>query len=265
MAKFCRACGAALQEGDKVCSNCGTNLEVRQQPAAQPKKEDSIDWKALWNNVCNKAGEICGKIIAATKVLCAKVATAVKNADWQAIAGGYRQYIRIAVIVMVLLSLVMFVLHTFSTYDVTMTASYEGETLSQSGPLKELYEADEFAGVQVVNILYGIGCLAMAVVGAVVFMKKSGMDALLSKVPVVSTWDGDKLYQRYCLAGAVVTVLYLILNGICGSGDMYGVKYSISAHFTNWIALVLYVLLTACNFLLKATAVQQLPEETSAE
>lgn len=263
MAKFCRACGAALQEGQSVCPNCGTDLEVRQQtPAAEAPKDQSIDWKALWATVVEKTKLVCGKIADGVKVLCGKIGEAVQNADWDNIGGVYSQLIRVFALVVAVLSLVLFVLHTFSTYDVQLTASYGGESLSESGPIRELYEADEFIGVLIVNILYGIACLVLALVGAAAFVCKMDLN---QQIGFLRKADGDALYKKLCLSGVITTVVFMILFAIVGSGESWGVKYSLSVHWTNWISLVLYVLLTVANFVLLKKQEAPALEEPAAE
>ncbi len=225
MAKFCRSCGSPLEEGIEKCPNCGAPTQGPVAAAAPAQQESSIDWKGIW-----------GSIVTTVKKGVAAVANALRKLDLVKIQDGYKKALPIIMIVVAILCLISFVLQTFGTYDVKMTLRLAGESMSESGPVNELYESDEFVGVMIVNILYGLCSLALGALALMPFFTFS------ANIPVVK-----KLFKGLSLMGLGAGAVYLILFGICGSGTITSLfasaDYTLSPHFTAWINTILFAVL----------------------
>ena len=255
MAKFCRSCGAALEEGAETCAACGASTKPVEAAAPQQKSE-----------ALNKVSNVIGNIFGGIEKFLGIIADKVSKLDTKKIGESFESVRRIVLIVMAVLCLITAILNLFGTYDVTMTGSVsysdEKQTIEESGPISELYEADEFVDLMIVNILYGVTNLGLIALAVLLFLQ------MTNKKPT------KKLYSMYVLAGLCANIVYAILFEICGSGSqsMYGVtmKYSLELHFITWINIVLYALLFAMDLAKKtpkAPAVEaaQPTEPTSAE
>lgn len=255
MAKFCRSCGAALEEGAETCAACGA-ATTRVEVTTETKKPSEV-----WD----KVAAIIMLIFVAVEKFLYVLADKISHLDAKKIAAGLKGMRRIILIVMAVLCLIAAILNLFGTYDVNMVASvsYDGETQSteQSGPINELYEADEFIDLMIVNILYGVANLALIGLAVLLFLQ------------MTKHQPTKKLYSLYVLVGLCTNVVYLILFAICGSGtqSMFGatMKYSLEVHFITWIHVILYALLFAADLALpkqtKAPVAVEAPEAPAAE
>ncbi len=226
MAKFCRSCGSPLDEGAETCAKCGASVHAPVTPA---KQESSVDWKGIWNS-----------IVTTVKKGVAAVAKALRKLDLVKIQAGYQKVLPFVMIVVAVLCIITFVLQTFGTYNIKVTATFAGESMSASGPISDLYQEDEFVGVCIVNILYGICSLALAALALVPFISAAAKSKLLKK-----------LFQNIALLGVIINVVYLILFAISGnlqySMGSLSVDYHLSVHFTAWINLVVFILMAAMS------------------
>lgn len=214
MAKFCQTCGSPCQEGELFCSKCGTRLPQMENGTRQPVTRTTTQTTTASTPIGG------GQSIASYAAL-------------------FKRYLIIILAVVAVFSLIVAILNVFGTYDVKATISYGDYKESNSGPISDLYEADEFTSLQIVNIIYGIVSLGLAGLAALLFLKLNRGDA-----------DTKKLFDLFTLIGLVGTVLYMILFWITGSDEMYGASYRISLHFTAWIALIIHAALFAADKLL---------------
>lgn len=251
MAKFCRSCGSPLQEGDQVCGACGAPVQRAEVPVVQKQAPDAVD----------KISEVIGTIFGVVEKLLVLAGRKIKSIDLSQATGsaadttgstvsasGNANLVRtIVLVVMAVLCLVAAVMNLFGTYNVNVTASvtFDSQTQksSSSGPIRDLYDADEyFFGLQAVNIIYGIGNVVLV-----------GLAALLVLM-LFKKKNIDQMFLLYALVGFAGNVLYMILFALCGHGSesVLGatLKYSVGVHFITWILVVLYALLAAANILL---------------
>lgn len=251
MAKFCRSCGSPLQEDDQVCGVCGTPVQRGEVPAVQKQTPEAVD----------KISEVIGTIFGAVEKLLVLAGRKIKTIDLSQAAedaadttgstvsaSANANLVRmIVLVVMAVLCLVAAVMNLFGTYNVNVTASFtedsQTQRISDSGPIRDLYDADEyFFGLQAVNIIYGIGNVVLVGLAALLVLM------LFQKKKI------DQLFLVYALLGFAGNVLYMILFALCGHGSESVLgstfKYSVSVHFITWILVILYALVAAAHILL---------------
>lgn len=254
MAKFCRSCGAALEDGAERCSACGAGTQREEiAPAAKKQTPEAL----------KKASDVINTIFMVVEKVIYLAASKLSNVDAKKASSNGSLVRQIVLGVMIALCLTTAILNLFGTYDVTMNASVaygsEKQEISEAGPISDLYEADEFVDVMIVNILYGVGnvlLIGFAVILILQTLKPAGK---------------DKLYTLYTVAGLGVNVIYMILFAICGSGsqDLFitEMKYSLEVHFITWINVLLFALLFALALAKVSTAKKPAVEaaETTVE
>lgn len=253
MAKFCRSCGAALEDGAERCSACGAGTQREEiAPAAKKQTPEAL----------KKASDVINTIFMVVEKVIYLAANKLSNVDAKKAFNG-KLVRQIVLGVMIALCLTTAILNLFGTYDVTMNASVaygsEKQEISEAGPISDLYEADEFVDVMIVNILYGVGnvlLIGFAVILILQTLKPAGK---------------DKLYTLFTVAGLGINVVYMILFAICGSGsqDLFitEMKYSLEVHFITWINVLLFALLFALALAKSSSAKKPVVEaaETTAE
>lgn len=246
MAKFCRSCGHALEEGMTTCPACGNS--TNQQAAPQKKN----------NDVLSKVSEIILVIFCLVEkillLLVAKIGAAVKNAQTNGAnaqtPGGQTvatkdsglNVIRLAIVaVLIILTLIAAIMNFTLRYEVTATVSAGGDKISASGPIGELAESDEFIGLIIVSLIWGVFNVVLLIMGILLLLK------------VLRLENSNKRFASLALTGLIGDVLYIIFYLVCGSAsrEVFGTtaKYSISLHFIAWIHVALFALAYASCFL----------------
>ena len=250
MAKFCRNCGHALEEGVAACPACGTstNREVA------PKKKE--------NDVLSKISEVILVIFCLIEklllMLVAKIGEAAKNAKENKANGEGAQavtlhndtkpnYIRIGIVaVLIILALVASIMNFTLKYEVNAkaTLSYGEQEMTQesSGVIGELIEADSMiALIPVISIVWGVFNLVVIALGVLLILKA---------LKLVNT---DKKFNGLTLTGligdAAYLILYMIFRTVSESEGGFSVKMSVGIHFFVWIHIVVFALAYATNYL----------------
>lgn len=253
MAKFCRSCGAPVEEGAEKCGACGASLKTPAVPEKKPS--DTL------NKVSDVINTIFHVVERALILFAGKVSVAVKNAKADRAAraanpaGSARiakpndsslNVVRLAVVaVMILLALSCTIMNLTMKYDINMkaTVTYDGEKQSatESIAMEEIAGEDEFIGLTIVNLLYAVFNLALIVMAILVIVK------------VVRLIHSDGSFTALAMTGLIGDVLYMILYKICGSGSQsaFGatMKYSAGLHFVVWIHFVVFAAATVLAFL----------------
>lgn len=274
MAKFCRNCGAPLEEGAEKCSACGASLTA---PAAQPKQA---------SETLNKVSDVINTIFCVVEkclyIVAEKAGKAVNNAQAnraakdEAAANGVPavqqkdsslNIVRLVIVViMIVLCLIGAIQNLVMKHDVTInfTVSYDGEKekSSDSGPIGDLADSDEFIGFIIVNVIWAVFNIAILVMAVLVILK------------VVKLANSDKLYKATALIGLVGDVVYMILYKICGSGSqsIWGakMKYSVALTALAWIHVIVFGVAVVLQYLPQlmaknATPAVEAAPETPAE
>lgn len=191
MSKFCPNCGTQTDDATVFCAMCGTSFETYQTP-----------------------GEPAAP---------ARPAAAIDPELFKKICAG-------VLAAMLIFTVVIAILSFTGAYDVTVKASAGGFNSSQSGPLNELWEADDYALFMVVCMVYAVANLALAAIAGL------GVKNALS-----GKYD---LLQKFGIAGAATNVIYMILFKLTGtlSSTVFGVKISASIAIPAfvWIAAILF-------------------------
>ncbi len=235
MDKFCQTCGKARAEGAAFCDGCGTAF------ATEPVIED-------------KFCQTCGKPRAEGAAFCdgcgaafGAAPAAVAATPIQTVYGYFKKAIPFIFAAIAILGLITAILNLFQTYDVTAVANINGTKQSGSGPIKDLFKGDEYTGLLVINIIYGVCSLAMVALSALgivnIFVKKK---------------DASKLFTKTALFAFASTLVYMILFAILGYesesteffGSVYKISTSVRVHFTAWIAVIFYGLCSAADIVL---------------
>ena len=254
MAKFCRSCGAPLEEGAECCSACGAGTQ-REETAPAAKKQTPEALK--------KASDVINTIFMVVEKVIYLAASKLSNVDTKKASSNGNLVRQIVLGVMIVLCLTTAILNLFGTYDVTanVVVSYgdEKEVMSESGPIRDLYEAEEFIDVMIVNILYGVGNVVLMILAVILFLQ------------TLKPAGKGKLYTMFTAAGLVINIVYMILFAICGSGSQsfFGatMKHSLDLHFISWINVLLFALMFALALAKVSTAKKPAVEaaETTAE
>ena len=250
MAKFCRSCGAPVEEGAQQCGSCGAALNAPAAPVEQPKSNEKA------NEVLDKVSDVLNtSFLVVEKVLriaAKKVVALVQNAQKKSTENGEGaepqketslNVVRLAItVVMIVLCVIAIVLNVTMKYDVSVkaTASYNGETRTEtaSGPMEELLmDADEFIPVGIVCLLWAVFNLVLIIMAAILIVK------------LVRLANTNRAYTSLAMTGLIGDAVYMILYKILGTGTMesWGVtmKYSIGFNSFVWIHVILFALAVA--------------------
>lgn len=255
MAKFCRSCGAPIEEGAEKCSACGVILN--REAAAAAKAQQTNDTLNKVSDVINTIFCVVEKVL---RIAAAKVSQAVKNLQAKQAANAANpanpaapsandsklNVVRLAIIaVMIVLALIGTIMNLTMKYEIPMkvTMSYNGEkeSMTQSSPIGDLAESDEFIFFTIVNVLWAVFNVVIIVLAALVLLK------------VLKLVNTDKKFKSLAFIGLIGDVLYMIIYKIAGAGSesVFGVtmKYSAGFHFFVWIHIVVFALVVAWNFI----------------
>lgn len=219
MGKFCPRCGGPTKETDTFCGKCGLHLMDQQVPAApvgSPAPSAPVRRSS-----------------AASKPL-------------RAAANTVMQYIHFVLIFVLIFTLVLGIMNFTAKHQVKVTAIYKygGETQreSQSIALEEIYEVEEFIGLAISGLAYGLLNCAVTIFAGFIVVKR-----------FLGTRKLKKLVKNCAVTGLAGNVLYLMLHWILGTQrEEYGgavMKAVVSPHFTVWISIVLFGLLLAAAML----------------
>ena len=249
MAKFCRNCGHALEEGAAACPACGKPINSN----VAPKKKE--------NDVLSKISEVILVIVCLIEklllMLVAKIGDAIKNAKNNKSAEGTNgeslkndsslNYIRIGIVaLMIILALVASIMNFTLKYEVSAkaTLSYGEQEMTQesSGVIGDLIEADTMiALIPVISIVWGVFNLVVIALGVLLILKA---------LKLVNT---DKKFNGLTLTGligdAAYLILYMIFRTVSESEGGFSVKMSVGIHFFVWIHIVVFALAYASNYL----------------
>lgn len=151
----------------------------------------------------------------------------------------YHRFLPLVVLPVALLCLTLGVRNLSGTYDVTVKVFYGEQTASADSPVSRLYEAEEFTGLKALNILYGLGGVALAVLVLLPFFPFS------RGIPLIR-----KLFDGFPLIGFGWNLVYMILFSVIGSGSDAGMRYRVGVPFLSWLALIFFALLTVVNHIL---------------
>lgn len=246
MAKFCRSCGAHVEEGAEKCSACGVILN--REAAAAAKAQQTSETLNKVSDVLNTVFCVVEKVL---RIAAAKVSAAVKNAQAAQAANAVNpssgapakdstlNVVRLAiVVVMIVLALIGTIMNVTMKYDISMTATatYNGESVKQteSGPIEDLAESDEFMVFILVNLLWAVFNIVLIVMAVLVLLK------------VLKLANTDGKYKALAMTGLIGDILYMILYKVSGSAkeELSGatVKYSAGFHYFVWIHVVFFAL-----------------------
>lgn len=199
----------------KFCSNCGT-----------PYEEGT--------RFCGN----CGAALAEDAV--APAANATNPVDT---LKNVAKFILIGVAV---IALVLAVLNFGGFYDVTATASYQGKTMSDSGPVKDLYKSEMFVIVAIGNYVNAVLMVITAAVAVLGILNAFNVTAISDKLI-----KGKKNCKELCLTGLLGTIALgfqifcYLLTGLNDTGAQ--TKIFIGAPWFSWVALVLFVAIIVCD------------------
>lgn len=182
----------------------------------------------------------CGNPCADTDNVCSKCGTRLKSgaaspSTLGASGSGLAAYVPFIALGLAVLALIFGIMNLFGTYDVSVSVSFMGESMSESGPVSDLYEVSSM--LSVANVLYGFILIAVAGISALYGLKEiNGMpyyDQYIAKLPF-----GNKPLTLIGGAGAAAGILQFIMY-ILTDIDIYGVKASVSVNWTTWIMILL--------------------------
>lgn len=257
MAKFCRSCGAPLEEGAAQCGSCGADLTAPAVPAAQPKNNQQL------NEVLDKVSDVlntCFMVVEKVVRIVAKKAVEIvrniKNSKGQTSAQPQKveklDVVRLGIaIVMIVLCLIAIIMNVTMKYDVTVsaTAQYDGEATTQTatGPMEDLLmDTDEFIPVGIVCLVWAVFNLALIIMAII----------LIIKLVKLSNTDGS--YKALTITGLIGDIIYMILYKLCGTGTMESwgitIKYSIGIYSFVWIHVVFVALAVGYAYIGKILA-----------
>ena len=218
---FCRNCGTAVADDAKFCANCGTPVAAPVAPAAPaaPVQEAPVQQAPVQETPAQQAPAKApaGDTIATVKGI------------MHYIAGG-----------VAVLALIFGILNLFGLYDVSLSLG----GYSQSGPVADLYDAS--TALLIGNILYGLGSLVVAAIGALYFLKKQMNNDLYDKFIgkhangiLAKLVDGEGIAALMGAVGAAFGILQLFFYLIASPG--FG--SSVSMSIFSWLMLIVYAAL----------------------
>lgn len=151
----------------------------------------------------------------------------------------YHRFLPVVVLLAALLCLILGVRNLSGAYDVTVKVFYDEQTASADSAVSKLYEAEEFTGLKALNILYGLGAVALAVLVLLPFFPFS------QGIPLIR-----KMFAGFPIIGFGWNLVYMILFSVLCSGSDAGMRYRVGVPFLSWLALIFFALLTVVNHIL---------------
>lgn len=218
MGKFCPRCGGPTKETDVFCGKCGMSLAA--QPGAAPA--------------------------AVAEQAAPRRRAPSKNTALRSAANAVMQYIAFVLIAMVIFTLVVGIMNFAAKHEVNVTAigkmGDEVQREKQSMVLEEIYEVDEFIGLAISGLAYGLFNCVMVIFGVFIIVKR-----------FLGARKLKRLVKNYAITGLSGNLVYLVLVWILGTykEEYAGVmmKAVVSPHFTVWLSIVLFGVLLAVSML----------------
>lgn len=193
---------------EKFCTSCGTPYE--------------------------EGTRFCGNCGAAlTEDAVAPAATVANPAD------TVKKLAKFILIGFAVIALVLAVLNFGGFYDVTATATWGELTQSESGPVKDLYEAEMFVVVAIGNYTNAVLMVLTAAVAILGILKEFNISSVSDKII-----KSKKACKELCLTGLLGTIalgiqiFFYLLTGMNDTGSE--ITVSIAAPWFAWVALVLF-------------------------
>lgn len=154
-----------------------------------------------------------------------------------------KKFAKFILIGFALIALILAVLNFGSFYDVTATVSINGQSISNSMPVKNLYEQDMFVIVAIGNYTNAVLMLLTAAVAIFGVLKGFDVTSISDKF-IKSKKDCKEL----CLTGLLGTIamgiqiFFYLLTGVNETSAIgLTATVSIAAPWFSWVALVLFV------------------------
>ena len=218
---FCKQCGTACDDGAKFCKGCGAPLQADSQaPVAAPV---------------------------------AAPAAAPASLNVNGIVDAVKKYMAIIIVVIAALALILSIMNLFNTYDVTATAKAGGEKMSNSVPIKDVFESEETDGAFTLaligNIFFGVANLAIAAVGVLYFLQKTNNIDIYNKYVTTYIKRENPLFMMGVI-GAASALIQIITYALCKYEQSYWtatITTTIANHWTTWVALFVYALLAVAD------------------
>lgn len=138
------------------------------------------------------------------------------------------------------IALALAVLNFGGFYEVTASISYEGQSISDSGPVTNLYGEEIFAVVAIGNYANAVLMVLTAAVAILGILKAFNVTAVSDKLI-----KSKKECKELCLTGLLgtialgVQIFFYILTALNDTG--YGYTIFVCPPWFAWVALVLFV------------------------
>lgn len=166
-------------------------------------------------------------------------ASRVRKRYLRKVISCYHRFLPVVVLLAALLCLILGIRNLLGSYDVTVKVFYGEQTASADSSISQLYEAEEFTGLKALNLLYGLGNAALAVL------------VILPFFPISEGIPGiRRLFGGFPIIGFGWNLVYLILFSVLCSGSDAGMCYRVEAPFLSWLALVFFALLIVVHHIL---------------
>ena len=207
--KFCPYCGEPYADDSAFCTKCG---KKRKTAEAQPQQTQQT-----------QQPQAPQKPKQPVKV------------DMNTIGMYFRKYLKIALAVMVALSLIVAIMNVFGCYNVKATVSAYGQSESTPVKLSEGMGEDFFpTGYKIGLYVLGLGALAAAGLGG------------YSMYLMFKNQDGSKkFFSLAALIAVAVSLVGLVLMLFGGKVSEMGVDLKLHTHFINWLYLILSAVVLA--------------------
>lgn len=202
---FCPKCGKQLNDDARFCGACGTSIngDAPAKPAAPAAPAAPFSVKAVVDQL--------------------------------------KQYKALFILAFAVLAFIIAIPHLTSNFDITATVSYGGRSQSASGPVADIIESGEYPLLLVGNLLFGLGNLAIAAIGVLLFLKE------FKNLPLYDNYVAKFVkLSPLCVIGVVGTVtacaqiLSYMFSGESETFFGQTISYSFAAHWTTWFFLFVY-------------------------
>lgn len=197
---------------EKFCTSCGTAYEEG-------------------TRFCGNCGAALNEEAAASVVSAANPVDTVKKLS------------KFILIGFAVIALVLAVLNFGGFYDVTATVTINGQSISNSGPVKSLYAEDMFVIVAIGNYTNAVLLVLTAAVAILGILKAFNVTSVSDKLI-----KSKKECKELCFTGLLGTIamgiqiFFYLLTGMNDTSAMgIAATVSIAAPWFSWVALLLFV------------------------
>lgn len=226
---ICPVCGTPCDDNTSFCPACGSPISVS-VPETAPVSEE-------FGGLSN--APVSSTVVSSTPSISANSAVSY-----------VKQYMGFIALAIAAIGLILAIFNFGGQFDISATVTYGSQSETASGPVAEVIESGEKPMILIGNLLFGFANLAIAGIGALLFLKE------YKKLPYYDNFIAKfvKFNPLFLMGGigagaGVLQILCYLISG--ESRSIFGttISYSFGVNWTTWVFLFFYAGIAAADML----------------